>query len=954
VINIPIGPQSFKRDFLNGQGHFNFDLPGGLKTGDAFAPTVTEVLNTGGSGERGDLTFGDPNGLAMSASVSGGGATKVELIWPESQSEFGKAYGITVSSGRVSARLHLEGQAGGTFTGGVPVLSGVANFEFGLKAGTNVAYDRVCEYDATMTSLALLQDLVSGLALPQRTGTPASLPKAGELFVFSYGGFLDLTAGLTAGYELFGHQGLTLRDLSTIVEYGLRLKASVNVGFKLGGNFEIASRLGADPNSVRLTVKKARAFQGDFAAAFQADAIAAVNGLPGSADEFLSALLGADVRRALEIFQRIRADADLDTLQKDVDKILAKTVANVANKWIGRALDQTNLRPFQDIIGRIVDEYHGVDQRLVNTVVHLYQDNMDQGTVDRMTAALRKIIALNGRADLATLEDADAWKLLTRLGGNLTTLLSDDGALGQVQKIAQTALDFAEGRWQPQLRDVVNELKAQFHLDQVFNQLAGFATKDGLLRLTDVTLQGVVERLLGMAWEKIKTDDVVKAAAQLKAALDRVDQFKETWYAKLGDALHQQFSLTANYAFTRATANDALIDVEIDVSTPAGQKLFETAAAGRFADVFDPANARLLRVHQGVLTHQLTDSAHILINVLQWSETQLVEVIARTTNSIEVQPTGLVNVFTTEASVKQRVERKDYQLESTFLIGLAGDATQAATTTGGKQDYLIETLRKIGVSYNLAVSDKVTTTAELTQYLELAEYLRLIPSASAMAATLAAEFPKGLGAVTATYVAKYDSDAIIAAFSKTSSAPLKDIVRGASRFLVSAHLINSSNPLSDLVTMGFAYRDPGNAALFDQQGFTGFRDANATVTIPAWFTKGAPRPVPLPSGGFIRQQLITLYGLEHDIADTLAKLDETIDTARSRRAAVAEADLETAARKFVANAADINTYGTINTFFGIFDAFVQQSADARAASTLVLQITPAGSQAAVTKYLMSR
>ena len=772
--------------------------------------------------------------------------------------------------------------------------------------------------------------------------------------MFSYGGFLDLTAGLTAGYELFGHQGLTLRDLSTVVEYGLRLKASVNVGFKFGGNFEIASRLGADANSVRLTVKKARAVQGDFAAAFQADAIAAVNGLPGTADEFLSALLGADVRRALEIFQKIRADADLDTLQKDVDKILAKTVANVASKWIGRALDQTNLKPFQDIVGKIVDEYRGVDQRLVNTVVHLYQDNVDQGTVDRMTAALRKIIALNGREDLARLQDADAWNLLQRLGGNLTTLLSDDGALGEVKKVAQTALDFAEGRWQPQLRDLVNELKAQFHLDQVFDQLAGFATRDGLLRLTDITLQGVVERLLGMAWEKIKTSDVAKAAAQLKAALDRVDEFKETWYAKLGEALHQQFSLTANYAFTRAATNDALIDVEIDVSTPAGQKLFDTAARGQFAEVFDPANARLLRVHQGVLTHQLTDSAHILINVLQWSETQLVEVIARTTNSIEVQPAGLVNVFTTEASVKQRVERKDYQLESAFLIGLAGDATQAATTTRGKQDYLIETLRKIGVSYNLAVSDKVTTTAELTQYLELAEYLRLIPSASALAATLAAEFPKGLGAVTATYVAKYESDAILAAFSKTSGAPLKDIVRQASRLLVSAHLINSSNPLSDLVTMGFAYRDPGNAALFDQQGFTGFRDANATVTIPAWFTKGAPRPVPLPSGGFIRQQLITLYGLEHDIADTLAKLDETIDTARSRRAAVAEADLETAARKFVATAADINMYGTINTFFGIFDAFVQQSANARAASTLVLQITPAGSQTAVTKFLMSR
>ncbi|HKV98789.1 MAG TPA: hypothetical protein VJN96_03135, partial [Vicinamibacterales bacterium] len=88
--------------------------------------------------------------------------------------------------------------------------------------------------------------------------------------------------------------------------------------------------------------------------------------------------------------------------------------------------------------------------------------------------------------------------------------------------------------------------------------------------------------------------------------------------------------------------------------------------------------------------------------------------------------------------------------------------------------------------------------------------------------------------------------------------------------------------------------------------------------------------------------------------DTLAKLDETIDAARSRRAAVGEADLETAARKFVGTAAEINTYGTINTFFAIFDAFVQQSAGARADSTLILQITPAGSTVPVTKFLMSR
>ena len=69
-----------------------------------------------------------------------------------------------------------------------------------------------------------------------------------------------------------------------------------------------------------------------------------------------------------------------------------------------------------------------------------------------------------------------------------------------------------------------------------------------------------------------------------------------------------------------------------------------------------------------------------------------------------------------------------------------------------------------------------------------------------LAAQMAAEFPKGLGAVTATYVAKYDADAIAAAFSQTSNAPLKDIVRQASRYLVSAHRINSSDPSSEVDT----------------------------------------------------------------------------------------------------------------------------------------------------------
>ncbi len=952
MINIPIGPQSFSQDFLDGQGHFNFDLPGGLRAGDPFSPTVTEVLNTGASVEKSDLTFGDPDGVAMSASIGGGGATKVELIWPGAASEFATAYGLSVAPGRVGARFHLEGQASVKVGATVPIPAALSNFAFGLSAGSHVHYDRYCDYDATMTSIALLQDVLSGITLPQGSGSPQSLPRAGELRVFGYDGFLALTAGVTSGYDLLGHRDVTLNDLDTVIEYGLRLKSAVSVGYKIGGSFEIASRLGAGSTWVRLTVKKKRSSQFDFAAAFQADAIAAVTGLPGSADEFLSSLFGADTRRVLEIFQKIRTDSDLDALQADVDRLLIGSVTNLANRWLGRALDRANVKEFQTAAGKVVDAYRAADPDWLNAAVHLYEDYVDRQDIPGLVAALQKVVALNSRDDLATLDDQEAWSVITRLaGGGPEALLADDGTFDEVRAIAQTGLDFSQGGLQPQLRDVVDELKARVKLGPLFDRLMKFTTREGLLGLTDTALQGVAERLLGIAWDKIKQSDLAKAAAELKAALDQVNDFKDAWYGKLADALHQSFSFSANAAYTRASSNDALIDIEIDVSTPQGRRLFTDAAHGQFAKVFDRPNLEVLRVHQGVMTHGLKKSAQLQIHVLQWQASRIVDVMSQTTNSVEVHATGLVNVFTTEASIKERLAHNGYSLESRFLVNLAGQASSTPRRTKDT-DYLVRTLEQLGVTYNLAVSDSVTTAAELTQYLELAEYLQLIPSAADMATELSTQFPNGLGNVTAAYVAKYDSKALSAAFGRLSNAPLREVVRQASRRLVSAHLISSSNPKSDLVTLGFAYRDPAHAAAYDRDGFAAFRNENSTVILPAWFTKGAPREAGLASGSFVRIQLTALYAIEAALADGLAGLDNVIDRARSKGTAVAESDLENASREFVSHSAEIDDYGTINTFFCIFDAFVERGGGARPTSTLILQITPAGSQAAVTKYLM--
>ncbi len=954
MITIPIGPLSFSRDFLDGQGHLDFDLPAGLKADAPFAPTVTDVFSTGGSMDKTDLTFGDANGLAIGASVGGGGAVKIELVWPGSASPFAKAYELAVPAGRVGARFHVDGRATGSLTGAVPLPSGIGRFSFGLKAGSDVAYDRYCEYDATTTALALLQDLVTKPGLPQQCGTPATVPQAGEILVFGYDGFLDLTAEVTAGYELIRHESVTLQDLDTALEYGLRLKASAKVGYKIAGTFEIAARGGSGPTWVRLIVKKHRASQLDFAAAFKADAIAAVTGLPSSADEFLAGVFGADVRRVLEVFQKIRADSNLDTLQADVDRLLIGSVNRLANKWLGRALDRANVQQFQAAAAKVVDEYEASNANRLTAAVHLYEDYVERQDVAALVAALEKIVALPNRDALATLDDPEVWQIVLRLGGgNAATLVADDESFAELQAVARAGLDFAQGGLQPQLKDIVDELKSRLPIGGLLDQLTQYTTRDGLLRLTDTALQAVIERLLRAPWERIKASDLGKAAADLRAALDRINDFKDTWYRKLDDALHRQFSVSVNEAFTRAAPEDALVDVEIDVATPQGQRLFQLAAFGQFGQLFDRPNLRVIRVRRGVLTHAIKDSARLQIHVLDWSEARVADVLSKTSNSIEVQATGLVNVFTTEASVKARVSRAGYLLESDFLIKFAGTAS-ATPRRQADRDYLVRTLKRMSVSYRLAMSDRLTSPRQLAQYLDLAEYLQLVPSGEGYAGVLASEFPDGIDAVSATYVAKYDAPALLAAFAAISSAPLEDVVRGASRRLVSAHLISASTPQSDLVTIGFAYRDPAIAAEYEREGPAAFPNANSTTMIPGWWTGGPPREVALSSGTIVRRQLTTLYGVENELAGALRDLDRTIDAARRRHATASENDLERAARAFVETAPDINAYGTVHTFFAIFDAFVQRASGARPASTLVLEITPRGETTPVTKYLMRR
>jgi hypothetical protein len=559
---------------------------------------------------------------------------------------------------------------------------------------------------------------------------------------------------------------------------------------------------------------------------------------------------------------------------------------------------------------------------------------------------------------LTDLSNADAWNIIrTLIGGDFAQLTQDDTAFAEITTIAQKTLDFLNGGWQTRLRDLIDELKSQFHLDQIFSALDQYDSKDKLLNLADTKLQGVVEKLLGEAWDQIKSSGAAQAAQDLRKALNAVNDFKNNWYTKITSAIDQSFGLSVNYVYTTTTSNDCLIDVEIDVSTVRGQELLNAAVHGQFSTVFDNSNLSLLRVNQGALTHQLTKSSQLQINVFNWDTKRIVDVLSQTVNSVEVQPTGLVNVFTTTASIKERSTSKGCSLESNFVMNLVGEAARSSAGATPQDlaqgKYLVAAVRKFGVTYNFGVTRNLTTASQLTHLLQLAERVRLIKNAAGTAVSLDTQFSKGLGTVSASYVVNYDGDGILDAFQVAQGDALKAIVRDTCRQLVSARLIATQKG-GYLEDVGFAYLAGANYTTYVQEGFTKFKEANATFQLPNWAPGGA-RQVNIAPQSATRLILLKLYDIETSTADRLDKLDVIVNKARTQSAPVQESDLEDAARDFVAEAADLDNYGCENTFFGVFDAFVEIGSNGKThrESTLILQITPPGATTPITKYLMT-
>ncbi|HEU0184197.1 MAG TPA: hypothetical protein VFS27_02715 [Blastocatellia bacterium] len=969
MLVFPINTETFKKSFLSGDGQIEVQSDQDIwmtlvVTGGKFLPTVTRIAGVNfkfANAQKFRLGRGD----GMRLSVSAGAGAEIRLIWPDENDEALKALGLSafLSGEKLYARLFFSANGDLAADARIPVGALTLSGAFGVGAGGKVAYERLKVYDAQTTAKEILGDLLAGTRLPQQVSAVTEIPEPGEALITRFGGYLKLKAAMNWGYQMTGSRSIEFNQLSLDLDYGLRAMATVSVGCRLAGDFSVEARRGAEDGWARFVVRKSRDSQFDFAADFDLDGEVELKGLPQSADEFLIRLIGADARTVLDYFKKAEEYASLDELEKKLTPMVKGFVHEWSQDLIGKALGDDTLKDFLAAARRVAETYNNLDERIVN-LYHSYLDKIPQ-----LRRSLGILAGAPFPADLAGLtengeEDSlDSWDVAQLLwGASVYPLLLQNERFAEFSQLARKAQAFVEDGATAPVRDFLSRLKSATRLDPLFEKLGEIKSADQLRQIGDEKLQEITGRLIGLGFDKIENSRFNAAFEDLQKSLKRIKDFKQIWYARLKEAVSDKIKLDLHYAYTRASRDEKLIDVELNLNRGEGRELALTAAAGDFSGVLENYNTNYARINDGVFTHEVRRSAQLQINVMGWGYDSLKQLTQNVEHAIEERSGGLLHVYATETTIEQRRAkgRKFKEIvESNFLLRAVGETIQdsADMVERTTRQYMLQTLGNLTAQYTLLESNERASVEELEHYLDLAEFLGLFEKQGrqAFVSDLAGQFPGGLGKVKIDYIVRYDNTALRDAMGAVSGDELRELARQTMRRLVGAKYTGMKQT-DWMARVGFAYLSPAVYEVYDRGGFTALRRAKIVVTLPEWFTKGPPRKEALSRED--AERLSALYFVENEYVDGMARLDKILDQALKEKKPIPLDELKEAAREFARMADDVDKWRE-NAFFAIFDKVVEAALKkaprdkAARESAMVLEITPDGTKK-VTKALARR
>ena len=888
------------------------------------------------------LCFTDSTHVTLAPIWAGNGSAAADLD---------QAFGISAELDKNTVAMTLE--VGNEADLSVQGSFGYKVLQVGgeVNAGSDGRYVCSRTYPASSSLQSILDNFFQNLAMP---GTLKQAPEKGALYVLELGGYLQLGINASAGYSIQGtgvtqfDKNFKLSDLTLSESYSLSVLGKLGLTAKIAGEFSVQVRAGAQPGWANVRVFRKGAKDLRVAADLQVGVTGGItqDGQALTGQEFLGALLGVNARNWLNQVNTVITEAGQISSGADLQQKLGDFASALVSKYAGReiatmAAGSSELTNLLKRLQSVVNSYQNLDSTAI-TLFDRYM-NAATGKADDLLAAVKNISALKSLRDFGKNVQGNIppmlWNVFQQLTGGdpLTAIL--DNSIAAVQKKVNDTMSLLEDQGNAAIRDFITVAKSSFGIDPLFNEIAKFDSVPQLQQQASAAAQGLITRMMGMAFIQIPAATLQRVLNAAKHVSDKSADFWKRFDEALNEASSQSFNLELNAVWQRSNESTALIDVDINLQDPAGIPLVQAAGIGDFTRILADYNPRLVVLNKGSLTHNLESSSGVKINIVGWhlnfEYQNSFKVLTQTDQQIRPTAGGRLNVFTTiDMQAQQNQMRKttkaEEQVKTNFtlqFVALTNNVIDGSKFDPRHRQYLIDVITGFNAAYNMSFTDSNTAEEQLKNALAFAKVVGL----DAVGATIEGLKPVlqlnngSYGFIDAEYCVRFMPDALEHVFAKpVDEANLRRILKP----IILANYIGEPN----ISSIGWMYVNDQVEQLAEQNQFnfvqagTILADANiqAVSPIPQVPVPDQPDEVFDTSANINnRNATVTLYHIEQSLFAAFSQMQKLIEQAKAGQT-VDPNDLAGAVNKF---GDTLNLFASMsngqNTTFAIMDGLIQ-------------------------------
>ena len=780
---------------------------GALNPLDPLPDTANAVFDVSANGSAQDpLHIGGPGSCTVSLKAGTNAALRVARPGSTLANDVGLAPFFAKHPGYLALLLDVGANANGTF-GAVLGYGGLSSTAT-LQAGTQARFVYANAYPKTTAVKDLLPDFLGHVRVPACVG---GMPGPGEVSRLEFGGTLKLGLQVGAGYAIKGAPSFELGALHLSERYDLSVIGSIGLSAEVAGVFSIEVRAATDASGAvldgwaRVVVKRSRSDQFAIAGDVKVNAASALKGLPESPDEFLGALLGVNVKSWLHVFERVTTLTDPAQLETEIDALARQFIG----EWTGETAQALDRAGFGRVLARVktvVDQYRGIENTVITAFDRYFGQLTSPALGGRIAKAIESAAHLPSWDSLQGDVDPLLWRIVTELtdGDPLGWMLTKEVA--QLQGRASTLLSLVSSRAHAELREVIALVKQRFGLDPLFAELDTLDTIAKLQAQANTRAGAFVHRLTGQVIDRLDQGTAGLLLGRLHQILTSARTFEQTAYAKFTAAVSQTASFALHAEYSRASTDDAFVDVAINVATAEGRQLVQACAMGDFTRALGGDRRDLVRLNEGRLVHRIVKQRTIGVTVAGWqkafSYSGVDQLIVEADQRLVTEANGGVTAYTSLSLEKVKDRRRNGERTLTnLMLQFAGESTGVLEASDDDRQFLVDAIAGMSARYQLSYSDDRTSAGELARYASFANGIGI--DAPALATLLTPIAPGDFGPVTAAYDVRYSQQGLLDAFRcPFNDAAIRDTMR---KMILTSYLPRGA----ELASVGWAYWTSG-------------------------------------------------------------------------------------------------------------------------------------------------